>query len=179
MGKKSKNKANSWRKMSWWEAVAVVVLFGITCARFMGIRVPVVDELSSAMFGKNTQAQAQGRGYDLNIVDATMENVRNDKPIDLVDFLHQFRYYCGGGGGDCYAYMTDISKVFAAIKRGPGTWNRKALKKAQAREIDDLLVTVANSDEGSSKKHHLKLIAKELMDVTPRKLRDELKSTEI
>jgi len=62
MGNKSKNTVNSWRKMSWWEAVDVVVLFGITCARFMGIRVPFVDELPNARFGKNTQSQAQGRG---------------------------------------------------------------------------------------------------------------------
>merc|ERR1712218_174733 len=62
----------------------------------------------------------------------TMKDVQAGKSIDLMDFSLQLHHFCGKGAksGACPEYLTEAGAVAKAVKSGPGTWDRKPLKKA-------------------------------------------------
>ncbi|CAE7189585.1 unnamed protein product [Symbiodinium sp. CCMP2456] len=71
-----------------------------------------------------------------------------------------------------------IPKVAEALKKGPGTWDRKPLKKAKANELDGLLAKLAERPEARSDAvwAALRTMSKELLDVTPKSMRESLAS---
>jgi len=113
---------------------------------------------------------------ELARVESLMKDVRAGKSIDLMDFSLQLHHFCGKGAasGACKDYLSEAVEVAKAVKSGPGTWDRKPLKKAAAKELDKLLFDVASRSEAKSALESLKGLAKEFVDNCPKSIKADL-----
>merc|ERR1719454_2479280 len=86
------------------------------------------------------------------------------------------RRYCGRWARCSSEYWEALPDVAKALKNGPGTWDRKKLKNTMARDIDSMLVKVAEKPEARQKANWeaLRAISKELFDVTPKSMKESL-----
>merc|ERR1712048_807791 len=75
-------------------------------------------------------------------------------------------------------YWEGLPTVVAALKRGPGTWDRKPMKKDKAYDVDEILAKMAGRPEASKQAtwDALRTISKELLDVSPKSLKNNLAS---
>mmetsp|Transcript_37879 Transcript_37879/g.108914 ORF Transcript_37879/g.108914 Transcript_37879/m.108914 type:complete len:223 (+) Transcript_37879:70-738(+) len=104
----------------------------------------------------------------------SLSEVTAGKPIDLVDLLGQLRFYCSRPeSSSCATYMEKMPQVATSVKNGPGTWNRKPLRKEVSLELDRLVSDM--SAVGKAPIADLRTIAKEVVSSTPKKLRSELR----
>jgi len=76
----------------------------------------------------------------------------------------------------CSTFIEAAPSLAGALRKGPGTWNRKPLKKKEATEFDNLLSGVAQMPEVEDVRKDLQSIAKELKDMTPKSLKATLTS---
>eukprot|EP00931_Biecheleriopsis_adriatica_P054339 TRINITY_DN31969_c0_g1_i1.p1 TRINITY_DN31969_c0_g1~~TRINITY_DN31969_c0_g1_i1.p1 ORF type:complete len:210 (-),score=38.08 TRINITY_DN31969_c0_g1_i1:69-698(-) len=146
---------------------------GIGYCRYHSIKIPILDDFIIKMRGGGG-----GPGAPVHSASSTLSDARAGKAIVLEDLLMQMNQYCGRRGACSEEYWEALPTVAAAIKMGPGTWDRKPLKKAKASEIDELLVKVARRPEAAKLEtwKALRSISKELYDVTPKSMKLSLAS---
>lgn len=155
-----------------------MLLVVIVALRFCGMRLLVIDDVIDSIKGAfGSSARVQSQGSD----DATksMKKVHEAQPIVMVDVLVQLRHFCGNEKeGRCGAWLRDLPDVLFALKKGPGTWDRKSFPKARALEVDQLLINAASNSEVAALKArtHLRTLALELYAVSGKSTKNELKS---
>merc|ERR1719356_97069 len=146
---------------------SLVILGGIGYCRYNHIQIPILDDLVSKV---HQMIGMGGGGGSQRAPDAysTLAEARNGKPMVLDDLSMQLSRYCGRYGKCTSDYWEAFPDVANALKRGPGTWDRKPLKKDKASDIDDMLTKVAGRPEARKQFtwDALRSISKELFDVS-------------
>ncbi|CAE8718074.1 unnamed protein product [Polarella glacialis] len=167
-------------KAPWWQfelsgvEVAVLVLAMLAVLRCCDVPVPFVDDaIARIKLVLHPPEVPPEAGSD---VAATMAAAWAGQPMVFDDLLFQLRHYCAeGGGGSCTEWLEAVPLVAAAVRRGPGTWDRKPLKKAKTLELDRLLASVNSRSDASAKvRQALRAIGEELLDVAPKSIKKDL-----
>ncbi|CAK8991533.1 Hypothetical protein (Fragment) [Durusdinium trenchii] len=125
--------------------------------RYNQINIPILDDfIRKALYG-----DAGGGGGVGDEVANSMADARAGKPIAVSDVLGQMNRYCRRGkcNDDYWEALPDVAK---ALKMGPGTWDRKPLKKEPPRS--------------EAVWSALRIVSKELLDVTPKSMKESLAS---
>merc|ERR1712151_1463091 len=109
---------------------------------------------------------------------STLADAHNGKPMVLDDLSMQLGRFCGRQGKCTSEYWDELPTVATALKRGPGTWDRKPLKKDKAFDIDEILAKMAGRPEASKQAtwDALRALSKELLDSSPKSLKNNLAS---
>lgn len=119
-----------------------------------------------------------GGGAGSSPADASwsLDAVRAGKSMAVNDIMPQMSRYCGRWGKCTAEYWEALPGVAVVLKSGPGTWDRKPLKKAEAKDIDNIITKVAGRPEARQKANWdaLRVISKELLDVTPKSMKESL-----
>mmetsp|Transcript_51063 Transcript_51063/g.129765 ORF Transcript_51063/g.129765 Transcript_51063/m.129765 type:complete len:195 (+) Transcript_51063:91-675(+) len=150
--------------------LAYVVAF-VAIAYYKGWHYSLLNLWQEAMGTSPAQKAAVAQ------VEASMKSVRDGKSIAVTDLLPQLRHFCDRGATkDCAGYLAEVPKVVAAIKSGPGTWDRKPLKEDIALDIDRRIAAVASLQEADGVRADLRSLAKELSNSCPKSLQNDLKS---
>eukprot|EP00927_Polykrikos_kofoidii_P009081 TRINITY_DN13766_c3_g1_i1.p1 TRINITY_DN13766_c3_g1~~TRINITY_DN13766_c3_g1_i1.p1 ORF type:complete len:246 (+),score=69.54 TRINITY_DN13766_c3_g1_i1:70-738(+) len=154
------------------------LIVGAGVCYYKGFHLPVMDAISAKLglgWKPNTEAYKK--------IDSTMDDIRKEKAIDLHGFYSVLNHHCGIGlpvvgglGGRCSDFLKEMPKVAASVKRGPGTWDRKKLKKAEAQAMDNLISTVASRNDAASARRYFKIVVAELLTSSPKSLKGELKA---
>mmetsp|Transcript_45416 Transcript_45416/g.101525 ORF Transcript_45416/g.101525 Transcript_45416/m.101525 type:complete len:210 (-) Transcript_45416:96-725(-) len=155
--------------------VFLAIAAGIGYCRYHQIPIPILDDLvRKALYGGSGGGGAGGADEVLT----SFADAKAGKPIATSDLLGQIQRFCGSRGKCTEDYWEAIPKVAEALKKGPGTWDRKPLKKAKANELDGLLVKLAERPEARSEAvwTALRSMSKELLDVTPKSMKESLAS---
>merc|ERR1712151_1379960 len=157
--------------------VFFLIAGGIGYCRYNLIRVPVLDDLLQKFWG---QMRGPGGGYSAPVHDAssTLTDALAGKPMAVEDLLMQVNRFCGKKGACTKEYWDKMPDVAAAVKRGPGTWDRKKLKKTSAQELDEILGNMARRPQARKRVvwNALRSLAKELFDVTPKSMKESMAS---
>eukprot|EP00930_Biecheleria_cincta_P021979 TRINITY_DN16129_c0_g1_i2.p1 TRINITY_DN16129_c0_g1~~TRINITY_DN16129_c0_g1_i2.p1 ORF type:complete len:258 (-),score=78.14 TRINITY_DN16129_c0_g1_i2:136-909(-) len=158
-----------------WNLITLGIAGGLMYCRYNGIPVPYVDDFILYMKG---QAGLGGSGAQRHDAHSTLADVKDGKAIVLEDLLMQLNRFCGSRGRCSDDYWEALPNVAIGLKRGPGTWDRKPLKKAKAQEIDDILAKMAKQPSARKLPNWkaLRDISKELFDVTPKSMKPSLAS---
>lgn len=152
----------------------LTIAAGIGYCRYHQIPIPILDDLvRKALYGG-----AGGGGGGADEVLGSFSDAKAGKAIATSDLLGQIQRFCGSRGKSTEDYWEAIPKVAEALKKGPGTWDRKPMKKAKANELDGLLVKLAERPEARSDAvwAALRTMSKELLDVTPKSMKESLAS---
>ncbi|CAE7943904.1 unnamed protein product [Symbiodinium sp. KB8] len=152
----------------------LTIAAGIGYCRYHQIPIPILDDLvRKALYGG-----AGGGGGGADEVLGSFSDAKAGKAIATSDLLGQIQRFCGSRGKCTEDYWEAIPKVAEALKKGPGTWDRKPMKKAKANELDGLLVKLAERPEARSDAvwAALRTMSKELLDVTPKSMKESLAS---
>mmetsp|Transcript_71600 Transcript_71600/g.165574 ORF Transcript_71600/g.165574 Transcript_71600/m.165574 type:complete len:197 (-) Transcript_71600:88-678(-) len=174
--KKKKNEKLTWYSrlldVSAVEAVAIVAV-SIGVLRFCEVPVPLVDNaIARVKYMVNPPPRLQEPGED---VAATMKDAAEGRPLVLIDVLYQLRHFCSEKAqASCGEWLGALPGVAAAVSRGPGTWDRKPLKKAVALELDQLLGGVASRPEAGLRMNDILAIGQELVDSAPKSVKRDL-----
>mmetsp|Transcript_47553 Transcript_47553/g.113140 ORF Transcript_47553/g.113140 Transcript_47553/m.113140 type:complete len:207 (-) Transcript_47553:65-685(-) len=177
MGKAGKRKAESkgGGLFDVWNLLFLAIAGGIGYCRYNQIQIPILDDLiRKALYGEG------GGGGMGDEVGNSLADARDGKPIAVTDVLGQMNRHCRRG--KCSEdYWEALPEVAAALKKGPGTWDRKPLKKEKARELDEMLTKVAQQPQARSGAvwGALRTVAKELLDVTPKSMKESLASRKV
>ncbi|CAL1139110.1 unnamed protein product [Cladocopium goreaui] len=167
MGKAGKKKAEA--KGGFFDfgnLLFLAIAAGIGYCRYNQINIPILDDfLRKALYGD----AAGGGGMGDEVVNS-LADARAGKPIAVSDVLGQMNRYCRRGkcNDDYWEALPEVAK---ALKMGPGTWDRKPLKK-------DILVKVAEQPQARTEAvwAALRIVSKELLDVTPKSMKESLAS---
>jgi len=175
--KKKKKPSKKPKSAGWLDGTLANIFFlalagGIGYCRYYGIKVPVLDDFILSLRGES------GGGAGSSPADASwsLDAVRAGKSMAVNDIMPQMSRYCGRWGKCSAEYWEELPGVAAVLKSGPGTWDRKPLKKAEARDIDSIITKVAGRPEARQKANWdaLRAISKELFDVTPKSMKESL-----
>lgn len=150
----------------------MVILGGIGYCRYNGITIPVLDSLLSE-FGMRG-----GGGERAPDASSTLADARDGKAMVLDDLSMQLSRFCGRQGKCTKEYWEALPTVAKSLQQGPGTWDRKPMKKNQAYDLDEMLAMVAKRPEARKKVtwDALRSISKELYDSSPKSLKKNLES---
>lgn len=167
------------KKESWWDnasnggvlALAVV----IAVMRYLNLPIPVLDnvvaQVKQSLFG----ASSPDGGTKTDDFEASMKEVEAGRPIVLDDVLTQLKHFCAQDGrGKCEDWLDSLPSVAKSVKSGPGTWDRKKLKKAKTLELDRLLGVAAAHPDIGGRTSDLAIIGKELLDMSPKSVKEDL-----
>merc|ERR1711865_606515 len=116
-------------------------------------------------------AASDGKEKKLEELEKTLVSAENGQAIVLPDVLLLFRHHCGASKDSCAGFLAAVPAVADALKKGPGTWDRKVLNKKNVKEFDDLLVGVKDMPEAADLGKSLLGIAKELRDMSPKSMK--------
>eukprot|EP00440_Ansanella_granifera_P024338 gb/GFBE01026439.1/.p1 GENE.gb/GFBE01026439.1/~~gb/GFBE01026439.1/.p1 ORF type:complete len:208 (+),score=55.97 gb/GFBE01026439.1/:1-624(+) len=168
-GKKKQEKG--WLDGAFGNLLFLAIAGGIGYCRYHGIQVPILDNLILKLKG----SAGVGGGY-VDEAAKSFSDAKAGKSIAVTDLLTQLNRYCGRRGACTEEYWEALPDVASALKMGPGTWDRKPLKKAQASEIDELLVKLAKRPEATSLTtwKALRSMSKEVFDVAPKSMKQSL-----
>lgn len=176
--KKSSKKSKSSSSSGWLDGTFANIFFfalagGIGYCRYYGIKVPVLDDFILQLRGESFGGGAGGSAADASW---SLDAVRAGKAMAVNDLMPQMSRYCGRWGKCSAEYWEELPNVAAVLKSGPGTWDRKPLKKAEAKDIDGIIAKVAGRPEARQKANWdaLRAISKELFDVTPKSMKESL-----